>query len=131
MSPVPILFVCIWLLPLKKHKELTFSTLLFFEFIIILSVVSSPVCTLNIESFPTKGSAIVLNTNAENGISLFGLTNISLLLLSIATLALLISGDGKYPLIESNRLFIPTIDTELPHITGAISPSSNPIESPL
>ena len=129
MSPAPILLVCIWLLPLKKHNELTFSTLLFFEF--ILSVVSSPVCTLNIESFPTKGSAIVLNTNAENGISLFGLTNISLLLLSIATLALLISGDGKYPLIESNKLFIPTIDTELPHITGAISPSSNPIESPL
>ena len=83
------------------------------------------------DNFPTKGSATVLNTNADNGDSSFTLISISLLLfMSFALCGLNLSGDGKHSSISSNKVLIPIPVSAEPHITGAISPLEQPFMSP-
>ena len=81
---------------------------------------------------PTNGSAIVLKTKAENGLSssIFMKTSSSLLKL-IAFCGSECSGDGKHLIILLIIDLIPIIFIALPHKTGAISPLAQPFINPL
>ena len=52
-----------------KNIFANFSVLSLLLLTTVTSLVNFPVITLNKEIFPTNGSAIVLNTKAENGFS--------------------------------------------------------------
>ena len=62
ISPAIISSVAIWFFPLIKNKWDSFSCLPLLVFFTTVSPFNFPVITLNNEIFPTKGSAIVLNT---------------------------------------------------------------------
>ena len=88
--------------------------------------------TLKNEILPTNGSAIVLNTNAENDLSCVRFINTSLLVFkSTAFWGIAYSGDGKHSTISSINESIPITFNALPHITGAISPLAHPFINPL
>ena len=61
-----------------KNKCVIFSDLFLLVLITLTPSVNLPVITLNNDIFPTNGSAIVLNTNAENGLFSSNLTKTSL-----------------------------------------------------
>ena len=131
ISPAITLSAGTWFLPLIKNTWVNFSILFLLVFTTVISPFNLPVITLNKEILPTNGSAIVLNTIAENGLSSLNWINSSLFdSIFNAFCGIAYLGDGKHSTISSNNVFIPIIFVAEPHITGAISPDAHPFIKP-
>ncbi len=88
---------------------------------------SSPDITLNMDSLPTKGSTMVLNTKAEKGSSTFISRLISSPVFGLVPLKEGLShGEGRKLTTSSNSTSTPTLLTAEPHSMGTISPSRTP-----